>query len=69
MNGKAQRKMIAAPMTDPIVAPTIAPVDIDAERGSSAVREDSRAAIVTVADDTRTMSCKVISKTSESERK
>lgn len=40
--------MSAAPKTDPIVAPTMAPVDIEVDRITSALREDSDAAIFIV---------------------
>jgi hypothetical protein len=64
MKGKAQRKMSDAPITDPIVAPTMAPVDIDVERATNAARENSRAAIFAVADANRDEFARGISKAS-----
>jgi len=40
--------MRAAPMTDPIVAPTMAPVEMEVDRATSALRRDSDAAMFTV---------------------
>lgn len=58
MKGRAQRKMSVAPMTEPMVAPAMAPADIDVERGTSIVREDSRAAIFALADTDGTRICR-----------